>query len=84
MGSFFCCVSHILCHAFPSMLSSSQPLGASGVRHGMTGQVQNTFFDFGPDGKPRFEFKGKALLRGETDGSSYPNGGMRATHTAGG
>lgn len=54
------------------------------MRHGLTGQVQNTFFDFGPDGKPRFEFKGKALLRGETDGSSYPNGGMRATHTAGG
>jgi glutamine synthetase type III len=23
-------------------------------------------------------------LFGETDGSSYPNGGMRATHTAGG
>jgi len=61
-----------------------QPLGASGVRHGLTGQVHNTFFDFGPDGKPRFEFKGKALLKGETDGSSYANGGMRATHTAGG
>ena len=24
-----------------------------------------------------------ALLQGETDGSSYPTGGLRATHTAG-
>lgn len=31
-----------------------------------------------------WDFKAKALLKGETDGSSYPNGGMRATHTAGG
>jgi glutamine synthetase len=28
--------------------------------------------------------KGKHILFGETDGSSYPNGGMRATHTAAG
>ena len=61
-----------------------QPLGASGVRLGMTGQVHNAFFSFGDDGKPLFEFKGKELLKGETDGSSYLNGGMRATHTAGG
>jgi glutamine synthetase len=26
--------------------------------------------------------QGKQLLQSETDGSSYPNGGMRATHTA--
>jgi len=61
-----------------------QPLGASGVRLGMTGQVHNAFFVFGEDGKPTFSFKGKELLKGETDGSSYPSGGMRATHTAGG
>jgi glutamine synthetase len=61
-----------------------QPLGASGVRLGMTGQVHNAFFAFGDDGKPTFGFKGKELLKGETDGSSYPSGGMRATHTAGG
>ena len=47
-------------------------------------QVHNTFFSFGSDGKPVFEFKGKELLKGETDGSSYPSGGLRATHTAGG
>merc|ERR1719453_1283108 len=50
----------------------------------MTGQVHNAFFSFGDDGKPKFEFKGKELLKGETDGSSYANGGLRATHTAGG
>ena len=29
-------------------------------------------------------FLTKNLLQGEADGSSYPNGGLRATHTAGG
>ena len=40
-----------------------QPLGASGVRLGMTGQVHNAFFAFGADGKPTFSFKGKELLK---------------------
>jgi glutamine synthetase len=61
-----------------------QPLGANGVRHGMTGQVHNNMMTFAPDGQPQFKFSGKELLRGETDGSSYPSGGLRATHTAGG
>ena len=61
-----------------------QPLAAAGMRPGMTGQVHNTFFSFDNTGAPVSEFKGKELLRGETDGSSYPSGGMRATHTAGG
>jgi glutamine synthetase len=30
------------------------------------------------------DFKGKTLIKGETDGSSYPNGGLRGTHEAGG
>jgi glutamine synthetase len=30
------------------------------------------------------DFKGKTLVKGETDGSSYPNGGLRGTHEAGG
>jgi glutamine synthetase len=29
------------------------------------------------------QFNGKDLLNGQTDGSSFPNGGLRATHTAG-
>jgi glutamine synthetase len=39
--------------------------------------------EFDKDGRPVWDFKGKNLLRGETDGSSYPNGGLRATHRAG-
>eukprot|EP00961_Rhodomonas_salina_P040106 539091-Rhodomonas_salina.1 len=54
-----------------------QPLGANGVRPGMTGQVHNHMFTFGKDGKPNFQFDGETLCKGETDGSSYPNGGLR-------
>jgi len=59
-----------------------QPLASSGVRHGQTGQVQNTMFTF-ENGKPAYKFKGETLLQGETDGSSFPNGGLRGTHHAG-
>jgi len=65
------------CHWF-------QPMASSGVRHGLSGQVQNAFFKFDSDNKAVWDLKGKDLLAGETDGSSYPNGGLRATHTAGG
>ena len=41
-------------------------------------------FEFNKVGAPVWDFKGKNLLKGETDGSSYPNGGLRATHRAGG
>ena len=47
-------------------------------------QVHNRLFTFGPDGKPHWELKGKDLIKGETDGSSFPNGGLRITHEAGG
>lgn len=67
----------VYCHWF-------QPLAASGVRHGQSAQVQLRMIEFGSDGKPKWDFKGRDLLAGETDGSSYPNGGLRATHTAGG
>lgn len=65
------------CHWF-------QPMGASGVRHGLTGQVHNMMLKFGKDGTVVQDFKGKTLVKGETDGSSYPNGGLRGTHCAGG
>jgi len=62
-----------------------QPMAASGVRHGLTGQVQNMMMKFhNKDNTLMYDFKGKDLIRGETDGSSFPNGGLRATHTAGG
>ena len=61
-----------------------QPLGSGGLRMGMTGQVHNAMFQFGKDGDVDWCFGGTELLKGETDGSSYQNGGLRATHTAGG
>ena len=67
----------VYCHWF-------QPMASSGVRHGLSAQVHQTLFEFDKDGKPFYNFSGEMLLQGETDGSSYPNGGMRATHTAGG
>jgi len=66
------------CHWF-------QPMASSGVRHGQTGQVQNMMMKFDRDSNDiAFDFKGKDLIKGETDGSSYPNGGLRGTHCAGG
>jgi len=66
------------CHWF-------QPIGSSGVRHGQTGQVQNMMMKFDrKSNNVMFDFKGKDLIKGETDGSSYPNGGLRGTHCAGG
>lgn len=65
------------CHWF-------QPMGSSGVRHGQTGQVHNMMLKFDKHNQVVRDFKGKTLVKGETDGSSYPNGGLRGTHQAGG
>lgn len=66
------------CHWF-------QPMASSGVRHGQSGQVQNMMMEFNSETNDiEFDFKGKHLIKGETDGSSYPNGGLRGTHAAGG
>lgn len=70
--------AYTFCHWF-------QPLASSGVRHGQSGQVYNKMLKF--DRKTNeigYDFDGGDLIKGETDGSSYPNGGLRATHTAGG
>jgi glutamine synthetase len=69
--------ANVYCHWF-------QPQGAGGVRHGLTGQVQNMMLKFNKDNEVVQDFKGKTLIKGETDGSSYPNGGLRGTHAAGG
>lgn len=54
------------------------------MRHGLTGQVHNMMLKFNSEGELVQDFKGKTLVKGETDGSSYPNGGLRGTHQAGG
>ncbi len=60
-------------------------MASSGVRHGQSGQVQNMMMEFDRETNDiKFDFKGKHLIRGETDGSSFPNGGLRGTHCAGG
>lgn len=69
--------ANVYCHWF-------QPMAASGVRHGQSGQVQNMMMKFNSKNEIQFDFKGKHLVKGETDGSSYPNGGLRGTHCAGG
>merc|ERR1712048_1171151 len=46
--------------------------------------VQNMMLEFNSDGEVKQDFKGKTLVKGETDGSSFPNGGLRGTHCAGG
>mmetsp|Transcript_22511 Transcript_22511/g.32282 ORF Transcript_22511/g.32282 Transcript_22511/m.32282 type:complete len:711 (-) Transcript_22511:175-2307(-) len=69
--------ANVYCHWF-------QPMASSGVRHGQSGQVQNMMLEFNSDGEVVQDFKGKTLVKGETDGSSYPNGGLRGTHQAGG
>ena len=40
-----------------------QPMGASGVRHGQTGQVHNSMFNFGKNNKLDFVFSGSELLK---------------------
>jgi len=69
--------ANVYCHWF-------QPMASSGVRHGQAGQVHNIMLEFNSDGEVEQDFKGKTLVKGETDGSSYPNGGLRGTHEAGG
>ncbi len=69
--------ANVSCHWF-------QPLASNGVRHGQSAMVQNMFVRFDKNGVPHYKFDADDLREGETDGSSYNNGGMRATHTAGG
>ncbi len=49
----------------------------------MSAGVQMSMMKFQDDGTPVWDFSGKDLLFGETDGSSYMNGGIRDTHKAG-
>jgi len=66
----------VFCHWF-------QPMGSGGMRFGQTAMVQISMLNFDAQGTPAYTLSGKQLLAGETDGSSYPNGGLRATHSAG-
>ncbi|MDL2217929.1 glutamine synthetase III [Christensenellaceae bacterium OttesenSCG-928-M15] len=50
---------------------------------GSTAEKHDSFLDIaGIDCAPVLKFSGKALIRGEADGSSFPSGGLRATFEA--
>jgi len=50
---------------------------------GATAEKHDSFYDPGEDGRTTIsKFKGKTLIQGEPDASSFPSGGIRATHTA--
>jgi glutamine synthetase len=71
--------SHIF---YPVRSSGAMIGGAAGMKH-------DSFVDL-DHGHPQrlkpitVQFGGGKLFTGETDGSSFPNGGLRATHTAAG
>lgn len=49
---------------------------------GITAEKHDSFLAGSKDGEPIIEFNGKELIKGETDGSSFPSGGLRATFEA--
>ena len=49
---------------------------------GITAEKHDSFISPAKDGKVIMEFSGKELVRGETDASSFPSGGLRATFEA--
>ena len=49
---------------------------------GITAEKHDSFISPAPDGKVIMEFSGKALVRGESDASSFPSGGIRSTFEA--
>ncbi len=49
---------------------------------GITAEKHDSFLNVTPDGKAIMEFSGKMLIRGETDASSFPSGGLRDTFEA--
>ncbi len=49
---------------------------------GITAEKHDSFISPTADGKVIMEFRGKELVRGESDASSFPSGGLRATFEA--
>ena len=48
----------------------------------MTAEKHASFLTPGGGGKVMMQFSGKALIKGESDASSFPSGGLRATFEA--
>lgn len=49
---------------------------------GITAEKHDSFLCGSVGGAPILEFKGKELIKGESDASSFPSGGLRATFEA--
>ena len=49
---------------------------------GLTAEKHEAFVQMDGDGQPIVRLSGKSLLKGETDGSSFPNGGLRTAFEA--
>ncbi len=49
---------------------------------GITAEKHDSFISPAPGGKVIMEFSGKELIKGESDASSFPTGGLRATFEA--
>ena len=49
---------------------------------GLSAEKHDAFLEIDQHGRPLFEFSGKALRKGESDASSFPSGGLRATFEA--
>ncbi len=49
---------------------------------GITAEKHDSFLSGSKGGSPILEFKGKELIKGESDASSFPSGGLRATFEA--
>lgn len=63
-------------------------LGATHFTHwfqpltGVTAEKHDSFIESSPDGAVIMNFSGKELIKGESDASSFPSGGLRATFEA--
>ncbi len=49
---------------------------------GKTAEKHDSFITLTTDGRAIMDFSGKELIKGESDASSFPNGGLRATFEA--
>lgn len=49
---------------------------------GLTAEKQTSFLSINQDGKPIIDFPLSSLVKGETDASSFPNGGLRSVFEA--
>lgn len=80
--------SNIANHVAKAMKDWAVEHGATHYTHwfqpltGVTAEKHDSFLSGSDGGTPILEFKGKELIKGESDASSFPSGGLRATFEA--